>query len=231
MEESRAPMRALARELIETVLLALAIFLLLDLSVQNFRVEGPSMMPTLENNQYLLVNKLVYLRLDRDALPFLGDDSEKGELFAFHPPRRGEVVIFRYVEIEDCAPDLRGCTGSWDLASRLRLIEHGAARAREPVRDFVKRVAAVPGDVLEVRDRVLHVNGERLDNAPVRSSQEVNIPAVVPPDSYFVMGDNRGSSLDSRDWGLVPSELLIGRGWVSYWPLDRWNVLRLSPRG
>ena len=223
-------LRFLVRELIETVLLALAIFLLMDYSVQNFRVEGPSMLPTLENDQYLLVNKLAYLRLDGDGLPFL-DNGGEGDVFPFNPPRKGEVVIFRYLEIEDCLPNPRGCTGSWDLASRVRLVEHGAAAVKEPGRDFVKRVVAVPGDVLEVSDQVLHVNGERLESAHVRSGQEANVPDVVPQDSYFVLGDNRASSLDSRDWGPVPSDLLIGRGWLSYWPLNRWNVLQPSPPG
>ena len=135
------------------------------------------------------------------------------------------MIIFRYLEIENCAPSVGKCTGYWDLASRQRLVDLGAADVKEPKRDFVKRVVAVPGDVLEVRGNVLYVNGEPLANAPVRDSQKRNIPAQVPPDSYFVLGDNRTSSLDSRDWGPVPSELLIGRGWLSYWPPAQWNVL------
>ena len=190
-------MRALVRELIETVILALMIFLALQISIQNFRVEGPSMEPTLEEGQYLIANKLVYLRFNpsglRSLLPFV-DDGDDEDVFAFHPPRRGEVIIFKFPQ--------------------------------DPSRDFVKRVIAVPGDTLEVKDNVLYVNGVELDNAPVRTTQKENIPSEVPPDHYFVMGDNRRSSLDSRDWGPVPSELLIGRGWVSYWPLDRWNLLQ-----
>ena len=193
---STGTMRALIKELIETVILALMIFLVLQVSVQNFRVEGPSMQPTLEEGQYLLVNKLVYARIGsgtlRSLLPFIDDNDEY--LFAFHPPRRGEVIIFRF--------------------------------PRDPSRDFVKRVIAVPGDALEVKDNVLYVNGVREDNAPIRTAQRKNVPDHVPPDSYFVLGDNRRSSLDSRDWGPVPSDHLIGRGWVSYWPLDRWNTLR-----
>ena len=192
-------MRALVRELIETVILALMIFLALQISIQNFRVEGPSMQPTLEEGQYLIANKLVYLRFNpsslRSLLPFV-DDGDDEDVFAFHPPRKGEIIIFRF--------------------------------PRDPSRDFVKRVIAVPGDTLEVQGHVLYVNGVALDNAPVSTAQEKNVPSVVPPDYYFVMGDNRRSSLDSRDWGPVPSDLLIGRGWVSYWPLDRWNILQLA---
>ena len=155
------------------------------------------MEPTLEDGQFLLVNKLVYLRLSpqdfANLIPFL--DVERSEpLFTFHPPRRGEVIIFRF--------------------------------PRDPTRDFVKRVIAVPGDTLEVRDNALFVTGVKIENALVRASQEVNIPAKVPPDSYFVMGDNRRSSNDSRDWGVVPNDNIIGRGWVSYWPVNRFSVLR-----
>ncbi len=159
------------------------------------------MEPTLEEGQYLIANKLVYLRFNlsglRSLLPFV-DNGKDEDVFAFHPPRKGEIIIFRF--------------------------------PRDPSRDFVKRVIAVPGDKLEVKDNVLYVNGEKLENAPVRTSQKRNIPSEVPPESYFVMGDNRRSSLDSRDWGSVPAELLIGRGWVSYWPLDRWNILQAFSR-
>ena len=145
-------MRALVRELIETVILALVIFLGLQVSIQNFRVEGPSMEPTLEEGQYLIANKLVYLRFKpsslRSLLPFI-DDGDDNQVFAFHPPRQGEVIIFRF--------------------------------PRDPTRDFVKRVIAVPGDALEVKDNVLYVNGDKLDNAPVRTTQKKNIPSVVPP--------------------------------------------------
>ena len=189
-------MRALVRELIETVILALVIFLGLQVSIQNFRVEGPSMEPTLEEGQYLLANKLVYLRFNpsslRSLLPFVDDGDDK-DVFAFHPPRQGEVIIFRF--------------------------------PRNPSRDFVKRVIAIPGDTLEVKDNVLYVNGVKLENAVVHTAQKKNIPPEVPPDSYFVLGDNRGRSSDSRDWGPVPSDLLIGRGWVRYWPLDLWDTL------
>ena len=155
------------------------------------------MEPTLEEGQYLIANKLVYLRFNPNSLrfflPFV-DDGDDEDVFAFHPPRKGEVIIFRF--------------------------------PRDPSRDFVKRVIAVPGDTLEVKDNVLYVNGVELDNAPVRTSQKKNIPSEVPPDSYFVMGDNRRSSNDSRDWGVVPGDNIIGKGWLSYWPMNRFNVLR-----
>ena len=188
-------MRALIRELIETAILALLIFMALQISVQNFRVQGPSMDPTLEEGQYLLVNKLVYLNFDpkdlTTLLPFYDLKRDK-TLFPFHSPSRGEVIVFRF---------------PGDLS-----------------RDFVKRVIAVPGEAVEIRQGKVFINGEELDE-PRTTTCSRHCSLTVPADSYYVLGDNRGASDDSRRWGLVPAENIIGRAWVRYWPLDAWNAL------
>ena len=200
-------MRELARELIETVLLALSIFLALQFSVQNFRVEGTSMRSTLEDGQYLLVNKIVYLRFDRDSiarmLPFLDGGEEADEnLFAFHQPKRGEIIIFHF--------------------------------PRDPSRDFVKRVIGVPGDRVEIRRGAVYVNEIALNEPYITHRHTRTVAEIrVGPESYYVLGDNRGVSQDSRDWGVVPTDNIIGRAWFSYWPLDNFSVLRalMSPPG
>lgn len=190
-------MRALVRELIETVFLALTIFLALQFSVQNFRVEGPSMEPTLKEGQHILVNKIVYLQHDLGdllaLLPFVTDKRPEAT-FAFHPPQRGDVIVFQF--------------------------------PRDPSRDFVKRVIGIPGDTIEIRRGEVFVNGVVL-NEPyvVNADQSQEQPTVVPPDSYYVLGDNRRASLDSRDWGPVPADHVIGRGWLRYWPIDGVQVL------
>ena len=191
-------MRGLIREFIETALLALLIFVGLQFSVQNFIVEGSSMEPTLEEGQHLLVNKLVYFRLDpqslRSFLPLIGADREDS-LFPFHPPRRGEVIIFRF--------------------------------PKDPTRDFVKRVIGVPGDFIEIRKGQVFVNDEKLDEPYVaRPDRRTMSRLQVPGDFYFVMGDNRRSSNDSRDWGPVAARHMVGRAWVSYWPTDHLEILR-----
>ncbi len=175
------------RELFETAILALAIFSVLQISVQNFRVEGPSMEPTLVEGQHLLVNKLVFLRLDVGAaLPFLSD-PESEPAYVFRAPRRGDVVVFRY--------------------------------PIDPTRDFVKRVVGVPGDTVEIRRGEVFVNGEAIEEPYVvhRGSSHAEM-VVVPEGSYYVLGDNRGASQDSREWGTVPAENIIGRWWLTYWP-------------
>lgn len=191
-------MRALVRELIETLILALLIFLVLQFSVQNFRVEGSSMRPTLEEGAYLLVNKIVYFRLSPakvDAfIPFANSASQES-LFAFHPPRRGEVVVFHFPLV--------------------------------PSRDFVKRVIGEPGDLVEIRRGQVFLNGEPLQEPYVRNPDGGSMsPVTVPPDEYFVLGDNRRASNDSRNWGTVPAENIVGRAWINYWPLGEFQSLQ-----
>ena len=190
-------MRAIIRELFETVILALLIFLALQFSVQNFRVEGPSMRPTLEEGEYVLVNKLVYMRFRpqdvASLLPFVESDDSR-DRYPIHPPRRGEVIIFEF--------------------------------PRDPTRDFVKRVVGVPGDLVEIENGVTFINGEELSEPYITQKDRRDMdPVEVEEGTYFVLGDNRRASNDSRDWGTVPAGNIIGRAWVSFWPLDRWHAL------
>ena len=195
--------RRVIKELIETALLALAMLLALEFSVQNYRVEGSSMYPTLHEGEMLMVNKLIYARLDDGvfdfSLPFTrsadaadGDGSTPSRTFIFGPPEHGEIVIFHF------------------------------PRNRE--RDFVKRVIGVPGDILEIRNGEVIRNGEPIEepyvtNHSSRSEREREIPAG----HYYVLGDNRRGSNDSRDWGLVPETDIIGRAWLLYWPPNRFG--------
>ena len=186
-------MRRIAREMIETILLALLLFVLMEFSVQNFKVEGSSMTPTLSQDQYLLVNKIAYARVGMDGLgsfiPFVHASTNGSErpIYAFRPPQYGEVVIFHF--------------------------------PNDPTRDFVKRVIGVPGDTIEIRRGGVYRNGQPLDEPFITSASSRSYdPVFVEEGHYYVLGDNRRSSNDSRDWGLVPQEHLIGRAWMRYWP-------------
>ncbi|MFQ5860530.1 MAG: signal peptidase I [Dehalococcoidia bacterium] len=188
------------REFAEAVLLALGIFFLLQLSIQNFRVEGASMQPTLEEGQYLLVNKLVYRQMDLARLsrlvPFW-EAEEPDSWFPFHPPRRGEVIVFHF--------------------------------PGDPRRDFVKRVIGLPGEHIRISRGKVYINGEVLEEPYLLSRSHENLRAItLSPDQYFVMGDNRTSSNDSRDWGPVPLENVIGRAWITYWPASRLGFFQLG---
>jgi len=184
-------MRRILREMLQTALLALFLFSGLQATVQNFRVEGSSMQPTLLEDQYLLVNKFLYYRFDGTRLsryiPFL--EIEPGETsFLFGEPQRGEIIVFHY--------------------------------PRDITRDFVKRVIAVPGDTMEMRNGRVYVNGVIVQEpyltgpyGPTNLTEQ-----TIGPEEYFVMGDNRLQSNDSRSWGTVPLSNVVGKAWFSYWP-------------
>ncbi len=101
--------------------------------------------------------------------------------------------------------------------------------------DYIKRVVGVPGDVIEMRDKQLYRNGEKVVEPYIRNTSSRIVPGidtmsprVIPEGHYFVMGDNRDESSDSRDWGLVPRENIQGRAWIIYWSAGgltdiRWN--------
>ena len=185
--------RHLAWEITQTLVLAVLIFLLVRTVAQNFRVEGPSMEPGLHDGQYLLVNKAVYFKLPiGDIAKFIPFwDAEDGEeAFLFHGPQRGDVIIFRYPV--------------------------------DPDRDFIKRIIAVPGDSVRVVDGLVYVNNVALEEDYITdaSGRDLEEERVVPPDNYFVLGDNRPNSSDSRSWGFVPEENIIGKALLSYWPLE-----------
>lgn len=189
-------MRAVIREIIETIILSLLLFIGIQFAVQTYQVEGASMRPTLSQGQYLLVNKVVYRHFNvggAEGAVREGEFTEDTLIFPFHPPQRGEVIIFNF-------PD-------------------------DPSRDFVKRVIGVPGDTVEIRDGQTFVNGAKLKESYAELDDFDEMDALkVPQNSYFVMGDNRRHSNDSRDWGTVPLEFIVGRAWVRYWPLHQIRI-------
>ena len=154
------------RELIETLILTLVIFLLIRFAVQNFRIEGTSMLPNFQDGQFLFVNKLVYM---------------------LHPPERGDVIVF--------------------------------VPPNNSTRDFIKRIIGLPGDKVEIISGRVYVNGQELnEDYPLNVATYSMAPVVVPPEEYFVLGDNRNYSSDSHSWGTVSGQKIIGKAWVSYWP-------------
>ena len=167
----------LLREIIETVVLTLLMFLVIRFAIQNFNVDGTSMEPNLHNTELILVDKWTYL---------------------FHPPTRGDVIVFK-------APP-------------------------HPDMDYVKRVIGIPGDLITIQNTTVIVDGVTLNETYVDPRNQGNLFAykkivnmVVPQGDYFVLGDNRAVSSDSRDWGFVPKANIIGRAAFVYWPLGQNN--------
>jgi signal peptidase I len=99
----------------------------------------------------------------------------------------------------------------------------------DPSKSYIKRVIGVPGDTIEVNDGTVIVNGKALEESYVPADYRDHVSMasrVVPPEQYFVLGDHRVSSNDSRSWGMVPRRYIYGKAVFVYWPLDRLGVLR-----
>lgn len=195
-------MKSTVRDIVETLVLTAVIFLLVRAVVQNFKVEGRSMEPTLRNGQYLVINKAAYWHLDRDLLSYVtpaqaANDAARSaadELLVVGEPQRGDIVVFRF--------------------------------PRDPTRDFIKRVIALPGDTVEVRQGKVYVNGQFVDEAYINEIANYSWPArKMDAGEYFVLGDNRNNSSDSHVWGPVPRDNIIGKAWISYWPIDQLGFL------
>ena len=193
-------LEAMLREVLETLLFTLLIFFLVRSVIQNFRVEGYSMEPTLHTGQFIIVNRLEYLHLDLNFFRRLfpgGEEVPPNLVYLFHPPRRGEIVVFEY--------------------------------PRDTTRDYIKRVIGLPGETVEIRHGQVLINGVPLLEPYLSDAarmQTGNMPPVqVPPNAVFVMGDNRSSSSDSRVWGPLPLENIVGKAWIIYWPQQYWGIV------
>jgi signal peptidase I len=171
--------------------------------VQAFFIPSASMEPTLLIGDRVLVNKVVY---------------------ELREPRRGEIVVFS-------DQDAFGATQQPGnpLVRFVRSIGSGLGLAAPDEKDFIKRIMGLPGETIEIRKGVLHIDGEPLSEAPTDeggylSARDLNDfgPVTVPRGEYFMMGDNRPNSSDSRfGLGTIPREDIVGRAFVTIWPLTR----------
>jgi signal peptidase I len=155
--------------------LAISAFIIVFL-YQPVKVEGTSMMPSLEDQERIFVNKFVY-RLE--------------------PIERGDIVVFRY--------------------------------PRDPSKSYIKRVIGVAGDHIRIESGQVYVNGQPLDEdyvPPAYADTRSYPDTVVPPNSYFVLGDHRSMSNDSRDFGPVNQSYIYGKAVFGYWPMDKLGRVR-----
>ena len=194
-------MKSLFREILDALVLSLVVFLLIQVTIQNFKVEGASMYPTLKSGQYVLVNKLAYANLNQVRLskliPFWNVTNVKDNR-NLRSPARGEIIVFRF---PDHNPDNRK-------------------------RDFVKRVIAVPGDKIAIISGVVWVNDKSIQEGYLEYRDTFNMDErILKETDYFVLGDNRTGSNDSRAWGPVPEVNILGKVWSVYWPLTDWGRL------
>ncbi|PYM31757.1 MAG: signal peptidase I [Candidatus Rokuibacteriota bacterium] len=209
--EARPKRKSAVREYVEAIGVAVILALVIRaLVVQAFTIPSGSMMDTLLVGDYILVNKFLY----GAELPLV-----EWRVPGLRHPRRGDIVVFKYPQDER--------------------------------RDFIKRIIGTPGDRIQIKGRTVLVNGTPLtepytkfaDPAWSRSGGETYCgysygcdATTVPPDSYFVMGDNRDNSQDSRYWGFVRRDKIKGKAFLIYWSWDGdrhwlrwWRLARYIP--
>jgi len=175
--------------------------------VKPYQIPSESMEPTLDVGQRVLVNRFLYhLR-----------DPQVGDIVVFHPPQGAETG-----GQGQCGDPSTGAGGSSGSACAQPTSEKSDV-------NFIKRIVAGPGDTLSIRDGHPVVDGELANEGfirPCRPGGACNLPETItiPPDHYFMMGDNRGASDDSRFWGPIPRDWLIGKAFATYWPPDRVGI-------
>lgn len=159
------PHKTLWREIVETILLTVLIYVAVNFITDRRRIEMVSMEPNLHPGEYVLVEKISY---------------------ALGQPARGDVVVFHHPRGE---------------------------------RDLIKRVIGLPGETVAVRDGQVWINGTPLDEPYIAAPPASGGQWTLGPEQYFVMGDNRNNSSDSRNWGPLERKFIVGKAAFIYWPL------------
>ncbi len=159
-------------DLLETVILAVILFFAINAVSARVRVDGFSMVPTLKDGEYVLVNRLAY----RNNLP-----------------KRGDIIVFVSPQTSNL--------------------------------DLIKRVIGLPGNTVRIFDGIVQVNGQTLKEPYIAAAPIYDGEWNVPDRQLFVLGDNRNDSSDSHAWGLLPTENVIGKAILIYWPFPEWDLI------
>jgi len=162
------------RDIIAPILVGLAFFALFQVTVGSFKVYGSSMLPGIEQGDYILVSKATY---------FLGE------------PRRGDIIVLH--------------------------------SPQDTNTDLIKRIIALPGDTVEIKDNTVFVNDTALvEPYTLEPPHYLLLPEEIPAGNYFVLGDNRNNSSDSHRGWTLPRKNIIGKAWITYWPPYRWRTMK-----
>ncbi len=165
--------RSWLQDALETLLLAIILFLAINTLTGRYQVHGQSMEPSLYDGQYLIASKVAYW---------------------LHLPERGDVVVLDPPNQQSEVP-------------------------------YIKRLIGLPGDVVDVRDQQVWVNGIALTEPYIKAAPNYTGNWVVAEGMYLALGDNRNNSSDSHAWGLLPKENILGKAIFCYWPPERWGTM------
>ncbi len=201
-KEKKSTLKSLL-ELVVTVAVAVGLALLIQaFIVKPYRIPTPSMVPTLDVGQRILANRLI-------------DKPSVGDIVVFHPPKGADPPTPVCGNVNQGGGHSQACD---------------TPTPQQSSQTFIKRVVGGPGDRIQIVNGHVIRNGVREKDSYIEpcgtdSSCNFRTPIVVPPGYYFMMGDNRGSSDDSRFWGPVPDKWVIGVAFFTYWPPDRIGFL------
>ena len=190
------------REWMEAILIAFILAMIIrTFMIQAFKIPSGSMHPTLMEGDHLIVNKLRYgskfiLRFGPKII------FSAPRLPGFKKPQRGDIIVFLY--------------------------------PKGPERDFIKRLIAFGGETVEIKNGDIYINSQLVEDPVIKNIYYYNQgeygaenqPIKIPEGYVFVLGDNSASSHDSRYWGFVPEDYIIGRAEFIYWPLSRMRFLK-----
>jgi len=209
------------REYTEAIIIAVLLALLIRaFVVQAFKIPSGSMKETLLVGDHILVNKFIY----GTKIPFTDN-----RILIFRPPRREDVVVFSFPknkEKEECTSFFKNI--SFRMGNAVSSL-NPVYLFKDDCRDFIKRIIGVGGDKIEIKSKTVYVNDVPLTepytvhkDITFEDSQRDNFgPFTVPRNSFFVMGDNRDQSYDSRFWGVVDMSEIKGKAFILYWS---WNT-------
>jgi signal peptidase I len=200
--EDKSGDKTLLREIVETILITLLLFVGVKSAIQSRWVDGESMEPTLHPEERPLIDRVSYLRWQ--DVPLLGLFAPTQAAAQDAPryvlgqgPRRGDIIVLH--------PPVGEPNGT----------------------PYIKRIVALAGETVEIKQfDGVYIDGVRLDEPYIKESPNYNYgPQVVPPGHVFVLGDNRRNSSDSHAWGPLNVQDIIGKAWISYWPREMWGIL------
>jgi signal peptidase I len=190
-------------EFVRTVLLAALVFVGARVFVLPYEVEGASMTPNLRDRERVLVNRSVYYHVDLNQfLNWIPGVDVQGQhvIYPFHPPQRGDIVVLN-------------------------------PPVNHPTQPYIKRVIGLPGETVSFQGGYVYIDGVRLDEPYIRGAitncdlADGCHAGTVPAGYVYVLGDNRDNSADSRTFGFVKIDDIIGKAWFANWPIDRIGFL------